>query len=151
MRRMLVVVSARGRGGNNRKPLQRGRDLSIEAIQAVQALKRTWSSVPNSPNLDHVLRSKFSRLLKFDMIAVLRELLRQNRCLLALKVTEFFLFLPLYLLLPGRVRVSIPFLFYFFFFCTVVLLTIRMGVLFSICSCCPSFNSSACSIRKLVS
>uniref|UniRef100_A0A2P2JGA3 Uncharacterized protein MANES_15G113700 n=1 Tax=Rhizophora mucronata TaxID=61149 RepID=A0A2P2JGA3_RHIMU len=103
MRRMLVVVSARGRGGNNRKPLQRGRDLSIEAIQAVQALKRTWSSVPNSPNLDHVLRSKFSRLLKFDMIAVLRELLRQNRCLLALKVTEFFLFLPLYLLLPGRV------------------------------------------------
>uniref|UniRef100_A0A2P2JG77 Uncharacterized protein MANES_15G113700 n=1 Tax=Rhizophora mucronata TaxID=61149 RepID=A0A2P2JG77_RHIMU len=86
MRRMLVVVSARGRGGNNRKPLQRGRDLSIEAIQAVQALKRTWSSVPNSPNLDHVLRSKFSRLLKFDMIAVLRELLRQNRCLLALKV-----------------------------------------------------------------
>lgn len=35
-----------------------------------------------------MLDSKFRRLLKFDMIAVLRELLRQNECLLSLLVFE---------------------------------------------------------------
>lgn len=70
----------------NRKPLQRGRSLSIEAIQAVQALKRASGKGPRS--LELARRSTFGRLLKRDMVEVLRELLRQSRCDLALKVFE---------------------------------------------------------------
>ena len=84
--RSMLVIEMRDRG-QNRKPLQRGRNLSIEAIQAVQHLKRAHL---HSNPLDHVFNSKFRRLLKFDMIAVLRELLRQNHCLLALKVFILF-------------------------------------------------------------
>ena len=73
----------------NRKPLQKGRNLSIEAIQTVQALKLAYNN--DKSLLDQIFRSKFSRLLKFDMTAVLRELLRQNHCLLALKV-KYYLF-----------------------------------------------------------
>ncbi|KAL7237197.1 hypothetical protein ACSBR1_020294 [Camellia fascicularis] len=79
----------------NRKPLQRGRNLSIEAIHTLQSLKRTnhqhqdsSSSSSSSSSLELVFASKFKRLLKNDMMAVLRELLRQNQCLLALKVFE---------------------------------------------------------------
>ncbi|XP_010521078.1 PREDICTED: pentatricopeptide repeat-containing protein At1g62350 [Tarenaya hassleriana] len=81
-----MTVTMRDRS-KNRKPLQRGRNLSIEAIQAVQALKRA-KSPPPSPELERVMDSKFRRLLKFDMVAVLRELLRQNETCLALKVFE---------------------------------------------------------------
>ncbi|XP_058224021.1 protein THYLAKOID ASSEMBLY 8, chloroplastic [Rhododendron vialii] len=76
----------------NRKPLQRGRNLSIEAIQTIQALKRAAAAAAQdrpcseSLSLDVVFSSKFTRLLKLDMMAVLHELLRQNECLLALKV-----------------------------------------------------------------
>ncbi|KGN43371.1 protein THYLAKOID ASSEMBLY 8-like, chloroplastic [Cucumis sativus] len=77
-------VTMRG-GSENRKPLQKGRNLSIEAIQAVQSLKRTKKDLQQ---LDRVYDSKIRRLLKFDMLAVLRELLRQNECSLALKVFE---------------------------------------------------------------
>ncbi|EEF48000.1 pentatricopeptide repeat-containing protein At1g62350 [Ricinus communis] len=83
-RRMVMVVNAKGKE-DNRKQLQKGRNLSIESIQAVQSLKRAYYFSTNS-NLDSVFRSKFSRLLKLDMLSVLRELLRQNHCLLALKV-----------------------------------------------------------------
>ncbi|KAJ8766983.1 hypothetical protein K2173_012492 [Erythroxylum novogranatense] len=85
------------KGGNNRRPLTKGRNLSNEAMHTIQALKRanlntnninSKNSVSYSVTLRHVLDSKFSRLLKFDMMAVLRELLRQNHCLLALKVFE---------------------------------------------------------------
>lgn len=69
---------------NNRKPLQKGRNLSIEAIQTVQALKRAKASSPLE--LEAALETSFRRLLKIDMMAVLRELLRQNQCYLALKV-----------------------------------------------------------------
>ncbi|PIN14783.1 hypothetical protein CDL12_12585 [Handroanthus impetiginosus] len=72
----------------NRKPLQRGRNLSIEAIQTIQALKR--AAKHSELSLEQVFENKFRRLLKFDMIAVLREFLRQNQCLLALKVFEDF-------------------------------------------------------------
>ncbi|KAG7550041.1 hypothetical protein ISN45_Aa06g008710 [Arabidopsis thaliana x Arabidopsis arenosa] len=88
-----MVIKMRDRS-KNRKPLQRGRMLSIEAIQAVQALKRANPLLPpplapsTSTLLDRVIISKFRRLLKFDMVAVLRELLRQNECSLALKVFE---------------------------------------------------------------
>ncbi|KAL5858649.1 hypothetical protein ACOSQ3_006107 [Xanthoceras sorbifolium] len=82
------IIKMRDRS-KNRKPLQRGRNLSIEAIQAIQALKRANQSHHNNNNsLEHVFDSKFRRLLKFDMMAVLRELLRQNQSLLALKVFE---------------------------------------------------------------
>lgn len=70
----------------NRKPLQKGRNLSIEAIQAVQALKRVANKNDDSA-VEQVFNSKVRRLIKSDMIAVLRELLRQNQCLLALKVS----------------------------------------------------------------
>ncbi|GFS37668.1 vacuolar protein sorting-associated 9A-like protein [Actinidia rufa] len=79
------VITMRDRS-KNRKPLQRGRNLSIEAIQTIQALKRAHHHHPHS--LDRVFASNFKRLLKLDMMAVLRELLRQNHCLLALKVFE---------------------------------------------------------------
>ncbi|XP_057964425.1 protein THYLAKOID ASSEMBLY 8, chloroplastic-like [Malania oleifera] len=80
-----VMISMRDRG-KNRKPLQRGRNLSIEAIQTVQALKRGARKDPQS--LHNVFDSMLKRLLKFDMMAVLRELLRQNECFLALQVFE---------------------------------------------------------------
>lgn len=94
--RRAMVIKMRDRS-KNRKPLQRGRMLSIEAIQAVQALKR--ANTPPSPSsssmLDRVIDSKIRRLLKFDMVAVLRELLRQNECSLALKVSSLSLSLHL--------------------------------------------------------
>ncbi|XP_021891930.1 uncharacterized protein LOC110810164 [Carica papaya] len=63
----------------NRGPLVRGRILSTEAIQAIQALKRAHrSTAANLPSL--------SRLLKSDLLAALRELLRQDQCTLALHV-----------------------------------------------------------------
>ncbi|OMP11371.1 hypothetical protein COLO4_03849 [Corchorus olitorius] len=82
-----MVITMRDRS-KNRKPLQRGRNLSIEAIQAVQTLKRANRNTHNdsSSELERVFDSKFRRLLKFDMMAVLRELLRQNECFLAMKV-----------------------------------------------------------------
>ncbi|KAL0736258.1 hypothetical protein Bca4012_012468 [Brassica carinata] len=90
--RRAMVIKMRDRS-KNRKPLQRGRMLSIEAIQAVQSLKRAKTPPPttspsSSSMLDRVIDSKIRRLLKFDMVAVLRELLRQNECSLALKVFE---------------------------------------------------------------
>ncbi|XP_024994543.1 protein THYLAKOID ASSEMBLY 8-like, chloroplastic [Cynara cardunculus var. scolymus] len=69
--------------GKNRKPLQKGRNLSIEAIQTIQALKRAPKF---SDKQQQVIHSKFTRLLKFDMMAILRELLRQDHSLLALMV-----------------------------------------------------------------
>ncbi|KAH1098740.1 hypothetical protein J1N35_015661 [Gossypium stocksii] len=84
-----MVITMKDRS-KNRKPLQKGRNLSIEAIQAVQSLKRANRNVSNTSlsELERVFDSKFRRLLKFDMVAVLRELLRQNECLLALKVFD---------------------------------------------------------------
>ncbi|XP_043708946.1 protein THYLAKOID ASSEMBLY 8-like, chloroplastic [Telopea speciosissima] len=78
------VITMRDRS-KNRKPLQRGRNLSIEAIQTVQALKRAKKDI-NS--LEREMEYKVRRLLKFDLMAVLRELLRQNEPLLALKVFQ---------------------------------------------------------------
>ncbi|XP_020551269.1 pentatricopeptide repeat-containing protein At1g62350 isoform X2 [Sesamum indicum] len=82
-RSRMMNITMRDRS-KNRKPLQKGRNLSIEAIQTVQALKRAANL--SEASLDQVFDNRFRRLLKFDMIAVLRELLRQNQCLLALKV-----------------------------------------------------------------
>lgn len=77
-----IKITMRDRS-KNRKPLQKGRNLSIEAIQTVQALKRAKGE---EDSVRQVFASNFSRLLRLDMIAVLRELLRQNQCLLAIKV-----------------------------------------------------------------
>ncbi|KAF4373945.1 hypothetical protein F8388_007851 [Cannabis sativa] len=81
-RRLMVTMRDRS---NNPRPLQKGRNLSIEAIQTVQALKRAQK---DHHSLEQAFDFKFRRLLKLDMVAVLRELLRQNECLLALKVFE---------------------------------------------------------------
>ncbi|XP_039125886.1 protein THYLAKOID ASSEMBLY 8-like, chloroplastic isoform X1 [Dioscorea cayenensis subsp. rotundata] len=70
-----------------RKPLWRGRILSTEAIQAVQALKLAKSS--SSPSLDQVFQSRIGRLLKADLISVLAELRRQHEWDLALQVFGF--------------------------------------------------------------
>ncbi|KAJ4834105.1 hypothetical protein Tsubulata_041492 [Turnera subulata] len=73
-----------GNSRSNRGPLVRGRILSTEAILAIQSLKRaasrtnTTSPPPPPPNL--------TRLLKRDLLAVLRELLRQDQCTLGLQV-----------------------------------------------------------------
>lgn len=79
-----IKITMRDRS-KNRKPLQKGRNLSIEAIQTVQALKRTKGE---EDSVRQVFASNFSRLLRLDMLAVLRELLRQNQCLLAIKAFE---------------------------------------------------------------
>lgn len=70
----------------NPRPLQKGRNLSIEAIQTMQALKRAKK---NEGSMEQVFDSKFRRLLKLDMMAVLKDLLRQNECLFALKVCTY--------------------------------------------------------------
>ncbi|KAJ0595014.1 putative tetratricopeptide-like helical domain superfamily, protein THYLAKOID ASSEMBLY 8 [Helianthus annuus] len=80
-----MQVTMRDRS-KNRKPLQKGRNLSIEAIQTIQSLKRAYKS--SADNQQQVIDSKFSRLLKFDMMAILRELLRQDHCVLALMVSS---------------------------------------------------------------
>ncbi|KAA0059315.1 hypothetical protein IC582_002592 [Cucumis melo] len=81
-----VAVSFRVRCGprDNRGPLVKGRTLSIEAIQAIQSLKRAERSDPTK--LQQVLSTTLSRLLKADLVATLKELLRQERCALALEV-----------------------------------------------------------------
>ncbi|KAG8064780.1 hypothetical protein GUJ93_ZPchr0004g38798 [Zizania palustris] len=82
-RRSAAVITMRDRS-KNRKPTQRGRYLSTEAIQAVQSLKRaalrgapSAAAVPMEPTL--------RRLLKADMVAVFRELAAQGEALLALQ------------------------------------------------------------------
>ncbi|PKU88111.1 Pentatricopeptide repeat-containing protein [Dendrobium catenatum] len=76
-----------------RKPLWRGRVLSKEAIQAVQALKLAKSSPSASANartdgddkMTEVFRGKIARLLKADLLDVLKELQRQNEWGIALQ------------------------------------------------------------------
>lgn len=81
-----VTVSLPVRCGprDNRGPLVKGRTLSTEAIQAIQSLKRAERSDPTK--LQQVLSTTLSRLLKADLVAALKELLRQERCVLALEV-----------------------------------------------------------------
>ena len=54
--------------------------LSIEAINAIQTLKRAHKSSFSTPDYSPIL----SRLLKADLLATLRELLRQDHCALTL-------------------------------------------------------------------
>ncbi|XP_004290086.1 PREDICTED: pentatricopeptide repeat-containing protein At3g46870-like isoform X2 [Fragaria vesca subsp. vesca] len=83
-KRCSLLITMRDRSKNPR-PLQKGRNLSIEAIQTIQALKRAQK---NESLMEQVFNSKFRRLLKLDMMAVLKDLLRQNECFLALKVFQ---------------------------------------------------------------
>ncbi|KAH7547255.1 hypothetical protein FEM48_Zijuj01G0290500 [Ziziphus jujuba var. spinosa] len=69
---------------DNRGPLVKGRVLSIEAIQAVQSLKRAQRSDPT--NISTLVSKTLSRLIKADLVATLKELLRQDQCALALHV-----------------------------------------------------------------
>ncbi|VVA95979.1 unnamed protein product [Arabis nemorensis] len=82
----LTVVPSRGtriRCGprDNRGPLLKGRILSSEAIQSIQSLKRAHRTGSLSLSLPPL-----RRLLKADLLAVLRELLRQDHCTLAFHV-----------------------------------------------------------------
>lgn len=70
----------------NRKPTQRGRYLSTEAIQTVQALKRASLRGDSAASAAAALEPKLRRLLKSDMVAVFRELAAQGEALLALQV-----------------------------------------------------------------
>ncbi|KAK7295737.1 hypothetical protein RJT34_18649 [Clitoria ternatea] len=69
---------------SHRGPLVKGRILSIEAIQAIQTLKRLNRT--NPPNLSQLVSNTLTRLIKSDLVATLRELLRQQQCTLALHV-----------------------------------------------------------------
>ncbi|KAF8393398.1 hypothetical protein HHK36_021641 [Tetracentron sinense] len=69
---------------DNRSPLTRGRVLSIEAIQAIQALKRAKKG--DEAKITELVSQTLSRLLKNDLLATLKELLRQDQCHPALEV-----------------------------------------------------------------
>lgn len=69
-----------------RKPLSRGRIMTTEAIQAVQALKR--ANKYGQDKLDHIYITRVSRLLKDDLLAALTELQRQNEYELAIKIFD---------------------------------------------------------------
>ncbi|CAB4303091.1 unnamed protein product [Prunus armeniaca] len=86
--RTVTHVSVRCGPRDNRGPLVKGRVLSIEAIQAVQALKRAQRSDPTQ--LPTLASKTLSRLIKADLVAALRELLRQEQCHLALQVFSTF-------------------------------------------------------------
>ncbi|KAK7349194.1 hypothetical protein VNO77_06369 [Canavalia gladiata] len=73
---------------SHRGPLVKGRILSIEAIQAIQTLKRLHRA--NPPNLCQLLSNTLTRLIKSDLLATLRELIRQQQCTLALHVFSAF-------------------------------------------------------------
>ncbi|WVZ86082.1 hypothetical protein U9M48_032923 [Paspalum notatum var. saurae] len=79
-----ATITMRDRS-KNRKPTQRGRYLSTEAIQAVQSLKR--AALRGAPAASAV-EPKLRRLLKADMVAVFRELAAQGEALLALQVFD---------------------------------------------------------------
>eukprot|EP00262_Sarcandra_glabra_P006392 TRINITY_DN18659_c0_g1_i1.p1 TRINITY_DN18659_c0_g1~~TRINITY_DN18659_c0_g1_i1.p1 ORF type:complete len:231 (-),score=27.47 TRINITY_DN18659_c0_g1_i1:224-916(-) len=68
---------------DNRGPLVRGRVLSTEAMLAVQALKRARG---DDSKINEIVSKTLIRLIKQDLLASLRELLRQDQCHLALKV-----------------------------------------------------------------
>ncbi|XP_026451278.1 protein THYLAKOID ASSEMBLY 8, chloroplastic-like [Papaver somniferum] len=68
---------------NNRGPLVKGRSLSTEAMQAVQALKRAKG---DELKINEIISKNLSRLIKNDLLASLSELLRQGHCELAMKV-----------------------------------------------------------------
>ncbi|KAD4585266.1 hypothetical protein R6Q59_036066 [Mikania micrantha] len=68
---------------DNRGPLHKGRTLSIEAIHAVQSLKR---SLRLDPTNNDAVSKTLSRLVKSDLVATFNELLRQDQFDLALKV-----------------------------------------------------------------
>ncbi|MCL7050739.1 hypothetical protein MKW94_011858 [Papaver nudicaule] len=68
---------------DNRGPLVKGRSLSTEAMQAVQALKRAKG---DDTKINDIISNKLTRLIKNDLLASLSELLRQGHCELALKV-----------------------------------------------------------------
>ncbi|XP_062008416.1 protein THYLAKOID ASSEMBLY 8, chloroplastic [Rosa rugosa] len=82
----VVRVPVRCGPRDKRGPLVKGRVLSIEAIQAVQALKRAQRSDPD-PSL---VSKTLSRLIKSDLVAALKELLRQDQCHLALQAFSAF-------------------------------------------------------------
>ncbi|KAK6912037.1 hypothetical protein RJ641_024130 [Dillenia turbinata] len=77
-----IYIPVRCGPRDNRGPLVRGRVLSKEAIQAVQFLKRSQQSAAQDSSISKTL----SRLIKSDLIATFKELVRQAHPDLALQV-----------------------------------------------------------------
>lgn len=73
------------RSSQSRGPLWRGRVLNNDSMQAVQAMKRAKG---DPVKIDRIIEARVSRLVKVDMLAVLKELERQDECHLALKVFD---------------------------------------------------------------
>ncbi|KAM5579105.1 protein THYLAKOID ASSEMBLY 8, chloroplastic [Rosa sericea] len=86
----VVRVPVRCGPRDKRGPLVKGRVLSIEAIQAVQVLKRAQRSDPDPSHLPALVSKTLSRLIKSDLVAALKELLRQDQCHLALQAFSAF-------------------------------------------------------------
>eukprot|EP01018_Ginkgo_biloba_P007466 Gb_18854 [translate_table: standard] len=78
---MHIVCSLRA--SQARGPLWRGRVLSNESMQTVQAMKRAKG---DEDKIEKVFQAKVSRLVKADLLSVLAELQRQDECDLALRV-----------------------------------------------------------------
>jgi hypothetical protein len=76
------------RASQSRGPLWRGRVLNNDTMQAVQAMKRAKG---DPDKIDRIIETRVSRLVKVDILAVLKELQRQNECHLALRVFLFSL------------------------------------------------------------
>lgn len=73
------------RASQSRGPLWRGRVLDNDTIQAVQAMKRAKG---DPDKIEKIIETRVSRLVKVDILAVLKELQRQNECHLALRVFD---------------------------------------------------------------
>lgn len=71
---------------SQRGPLIKGRFLSIEAIQAIQTLKRINRINPQTQTETQLQAKTLTRLIKSDLVATLKELLRQEQPTLALRV-----------------------------------------------------------------
>lgn len=71
---------------SQRGPLIKGRFLSIEAIQAIQTLKRINRINPQTQTETQLQTKTLTRLIKSDLVATLKELLRQEQPTLALRV-----------------------------------------------------------------
>lgn len=73
------------RSSQSRGPLWRGRVLNNDSMQAVQAMKRAKG---DPDKIDRIIETRVSRLVKVDILAVLKELQRQDECHLALRVFD---------------------------------------------------------------
>eukprot|EP01018_Ginkgo_biloba_P007469 Gb_18843 [translate_table: standard] len=80
---MHIVCSQRA--SQPKEPFVRGKVLTNESMQTVQALKRANG---DENKIQKVFQTRVSRLVKAELLTVLAELQRQDECDLALRVFE---------------------------------------------------------------